>query len=71
MSYQPIESHGVIGDMHTIALVAMNGTIDWCCLPHFDFPSVFGSLLDDKKGRLLQSGSDRTSPAETDVPSGD
>jgi GH15 family glucan-1,4-alpha-glucosidase len=50
MSYQPIESHGVIGDMHTIALVAMNGTIDWCCLPHFDSPSVFGSLLDDKKG---------------------
>jgi GH15 family glucan-1,4-alpha-glucosidase len=50
MSYQPIESHGVIGDMHAVALVAMDGTIDWCCLPRFDSPSIFGSLLDDQKG---------------------
>ncbi len=50
MAYQPIENHGIIGDMHTIALVAMDGTIDWFCFPHFDSPSVFGSILDDKKG---------------------
>jgi GH15 family glucan-1,4-alpha-glucosidase len=50
MSYHPIESHGVIGDMHTVALVASDGTIDWCCMPRFDSPSIFGALLDDRKG---------------------
>ena len=48
--YAPIENHGVIGDLHTIALVATDGTIDWCCLPHFDSPSVFASILDTEKG---------------------
>jgi len=50
MAYQPIENYGVIGDMHTAALVGMNGSIDWLCFPHFDSPSVFASILDDKKG---------------------
>lgn len=50
MSYPPIEHHGVIGDLHTVALVALDGTIDWLCLPHFDSPSIFASILDDKRG---------------------
>ncbi|HEY6408754.1 MAG TPA: glycoside hydrolase family 15 protein [Ktedonobacteraceae bacterium] len=49
-TYLPIEDHGIIGDLHTVALVGKNGTIDWCCLPAFDAPSVFGSLLDAEKG---------------------
>ncbi|MDQ3497270.1 MAG: DUF5911 domain-containing protein, partial [Actinomycetota bacterium] len=48
--YQPIENYGIIGDLHTTALVGMNGSIDWLCLPHHDSPSVFAAILDEAKG---------------------
>src|SRR4029077_19445786 len=44
--YLPIEEHGVIGDLHTVALVGTDGTIDWYCPERFDAPSVFASILD-------------------------
>jgi GH15 family glucan-1,4-alpha-glucosidase len=50
MPYLPIEHYGVIGDMHTVALVGLNGSIDWWCYPHFDSPSVFAAILDDDAG---------------------
>ncbi len=50
MSYQPIESYGLIGDMHTVALVSTDASIDYMCLPHFDSPTVFAAMLDDEKG---------------------
>jgi GH15 family glucan-1,4-alpha-glucosidase len=50
MGYLPIEDHGIIGNLHTAALVGIDGTIDWLCLPDFDSPSVFCSILDDEKG---------------------
>jgi GH15 family glucan-1,4-alpha-glucosidase len=50
MAYLPIENYGIIGDMRTVALVGMNGSIDWFCFPHFDSPSVFAAVLDEKKG---------------------
>jgi GH15 family glucan-1,4-alpha-glucosidase len=52
-AYLPIEDHGIIGDLHTVALVGNNGCIDWCCIPSFDAPSVFGALLDAEKGGIF------------------
>ncbi len=48
--YLPIAEHGLVGDLHTIALVGTNGTIDWYCCPAFDAPSVFGAILDKEQG---------------------
>lgn len=47
---EPIENHGIVGDLRTAALVGLDGTVDFLCWPHFDSPSVFASLLDDERG---------------------
>lgn len=56
MEYQPIENYGIIGNMRTAALVGMNGSIDWFCVPFFDSPSVFAAILDDQKGGRFEIG---------------
>ena len=63
-TYLPIEDYGIIGDLHTVALVGKNGSIDWYCVPAFDAPSVFGALLDAEKGGYFQ-----IEPRETPVES--
>jgi GH15 family glucan-1,4-alpha-glucosidase len=50
MPFEPIENYGVIGNMQSIGLVGMNGSIDFLCYPDFDSPTIFAALLDDQKG---------------------
>lgn len=59
MGYKPIEDYGIIGDMHSVALVGTDGSVDWLCFPHFDSPSVFAAILDAEKG-----GRFKISPAD-------
>ena len=61
MDAQPIENHGIIGDLHTAALVGMDGSIDFMCFPRFDSPTIFAALLDPEKGGRFQ-----IAPAQAD-----
>ena len=46
----PIENYGVIGDMRSIALVSVEGSIDFLSYPDFDSPTIFAALLDPERG---------------------
>ena len=50
VGFPTIESHGIIGDLHTIALVGIDGAIDFMCSPSFDSPTIFAALLDPDRG---------------------
>src|SRR4051794_9004243 len=68
--YLPIAEHGLIGDLHTVALVGTDGTIDWYCCPRFDSPSVFAAILDADHGGLfrISPGSDGWSSKQLYLP---
>lgn len=56
MAYAAIEDHGIIGDLHSVALITEQGAIDWYCCPRFDSPSLFGAILDHEKGGMFRIG---------------
>lgn len=59
-NYKKLEHYGIIGNLDTCALVGKDGSIDWCCFPHIESPSVFAAILDIDKGgcfSLRPSGS--------------
>ena len=47
---RPIADYAIVGDTHTTALIASNGSMDWLCWPRHDSPALLTKLLDDRRG---------------------
>jgi alpha,alpha-trehalase len=60
--FPPIAEYAFLSDCHTGALVAPDGSVEWLCIPRFDSPSIFGSLLDREAGAF------RFGPFDINVP---
>ncbi|MGH7987694.1 MAG: glycoside hydrolase family 15 protein [Candidatus Binataceae bacterium] len=54
MPYQPIENYAIVGNLHTVALIGQNGSVDFMCFPRFDSPAVFAALLDEARGGFFR-----------------
>jgi alpha,alpha-trehalase len=68
--FPPIAEYAFLSNCHTGALVAPDGAIDWLCVPSFDAPSVFGSLLDRQAGTFRFGPFGITHPADREYEPG-
>jgi alpha,alpha-trehalase len=68
--FTPIEDYAFLSNCHTGALVAPDGAVDWLCVPCFDAPSVFGSLLDREAGAFRLGPFGINFPAEREYEPG-
>jgi GH15 family glucan-1,4-alpha-glucosidase len=62
-AFPPIAELGFLSDCETCALIAPSGNVEWMCLPRFDSPSVFGSILDRRAGTFRFGPDDVFVPA--------
>ena len=60
----PIGDYGFLSDGEVSALLAPGGSVDWMCVPRFDSPSVFGSILGRRAGIFRVAPVDVTVPAD-------
>ncbi|MHC1769893.1 MAG: glycoside hydrolase family 15 protein [Verrucomicrobiia bacterium] len=67
MEYNRIENYGVVGDLNTVALVGMDGSIDFMCFPFFDSPTVFAAILDERKGGRFSLAPEVHNPRHTQM----
>ena len=52
--YRDNINYGIIGNCQSSALIYKDSSIDWCCLPKFDSPSVFAKIIDNKIGGFFK-----------------
>jgi GH15 family glucan-1,4-alpha-glucosidase len=53
-AYLPIEDYGIVGDLHTVALIGTNGSVDFMSYPQFGSPTIFAAMLDAGRGGRFQ-----------------
>jgi hypothetical protein len=61
---RPIADYALLGDCHSAALVARDGSIDWACFPRFDSPALFCRILDVERGGTFGVSAEGTLSAE-------